>query len=124
MYSVSRKNCEKIAAPEKSAAAFEPESVRSLKIRSGSSGAGERSSTTGDRAPDAEREIALTTLREGRHQDGQRRRREQRRAEPLQGPERDQCRLRPREPVEERADREQEQSAHEQAPAPEQVCHA
>ena len=46
MYSVSRKNCEKIAAPEKSAAAFEPESVRSLKIRNGSSGAGERSSTT------------------------------------------------------------------------------
>jgi hypothetical protein len=46
MYKVRRKNCEKIAAPEKSAAAFDPDSVRSRKIRSGSSGAGERSSMT------------------------------------------------------------------------------
>ena len=44
MYSVSRKNCEKTAAPERNAATFEPDSVRRRKIRSGSSGAGERSS--------------------------------------------------------------------------------
>ncbi len=44
MYSVSRKNCENTAAPERIAARFEPDSVRSRKMRSGSSGAGERSS--------------------------------------------------------------------------------
>ena len=46
MYSVSRKNCEKSAALESSDARFEPASVRSRKIRSGRSGAGERSSIT------------------------------------------------------------------------------
>ena len=46
MYSVSRKNCEKTAAPERSEVTFEPVSVRSRKIRIGKSGAGDRSSMT------------------------------------------------------------------------------
>jgi hypothetical protein len=43
---VSRKNCEKTDAPNSSALTFEAVSVRSRKIRSGSSGAGERTSIT------------------------------------------------------------------------------
>ena len=46
MYRVSRKNCEKIAAPISSAVMFEADSVRSLKIRNGSNGAFERISMT------------------------------------------------------------------------------
>ena len=46
MYSVSRKNCEKIAAPMSSPLTFEPVSVRSRKIRIGSSGAFDRISIT------------------------------------------------------------------------------
>ena len=46
MYSVSRKNCEKIAPPISKPLRFDADSVRSRKIRSGSSGAFERSSTT------------------------------------------------------------------------------
>ena len=44
MYSVSRKNCEKTAAPSSSPAMFEPDSVRSRNIRSGSNGAVDRAS--------------------------------------------------------------------------------
>ena len=46
MYSVSRKNCEKIAPPISRPLMFDADSVRSLKMRSGSSGAFERSSMT------------------------------------------------------------------------------
>ena len=44
MYSVSRKNCEKTAAVATRALRFDPASVRSRKMRSGSSGALERDS--------------------------------------------------------------------------------
>ena len=53
MYSVSRKNCEKTAAPERSEVTFEPVSVRSRKIRIGKSGAGDRSSMTTNAAINA-----------------------------------------------------------------------
>ena len=46
MYSVSRKNCEKIAPPISRPLRFDAESVRRRKMRSGSRGAFERSSTT------------------------------------------------------------------------------
>ena len=83
-----------------------------------------RRAATGDSTPDAEREVALASFLERRRQDRERGRREQRRPEPLCGAERDQRALGPREPVEERADREQRQAGHEQAPAAEQVGHA
>ena len=50
MYSVSRKNCAKIAAPIRSPLTFDAVSVRSLKICSGSSGAFERYSITKNEA--------------------------------------------------------------------------
>ena len=53
MYRVSRKNCEKIAAPIKRPLRFEPESVRSRKIRSGRSGAFERNSMVKNAATSA-----------------------------------------------------------------------
>ena len=46
MYSVSRKNCAKIAPPISRPLTFDAVSVRSRKIRSGSSGAFERDSIT------------------------------------------------------------------------------
>ena len=61
----------------------------------------------GDRAPDAEREVALAALGERRRQDRERRRREQRAAEPLERAEGDQRALRPGEAGEQRADREE-----------------
>ena len=80
-----------------------------------------RAAATRGRAPDAEREVALAALPEGRGQDRERGRREQRRAEALHGAEGDQRALRPGEPVQQRADREQRQPGHEQAPPSEQV---
>ena len=46
MYKVSRKNCEKIAPPISRPLTLDAVSVRSRKMRSGSSGAGERASMT------------------------------------------------------------------------------
>ena len=73
------------------------------------------------RAVDPEREIPFPAFREGRHQQRERRRSEQRAAETLQRAERDQRSLRPREAAQERADREQRQAGDEHPPAPEEV---
>ena len=72
-------------------------------------------------APDPERAIALATFLEGCGQDRECSRRKERGAETLQAPERDQGAFRPGEPVEQRADGEQEQPGHEHAPASEQI---
>ena len=82
-----------------------------------------RAAAARDRAPDAEREVALAAFLERRRQDRQRGRREQRRAEPLQRAERDQRALRPGEAVEQRADREEREPDHEEPAAAEQVGH-
>ena len=61
MYSVSRKNWAKIAPPISRPLAFEADSVRSLKIRSGSRGAFERISTATN-APSSAAEIASSAI--------------------------------------------------------------
>ena len=68
-------------------------------------------------AVDPERAVAVAAFGERGHQERQRSRREQRAAEPLQGAERDQRALRPGDPAEQRAQREEEEAADEQ-PAP------
>ena len=73
-------------------------------------------------AVDSERAVALAALGEGRHQERERGRCKQRAAEPLQGAERDQRRLRPGETAEQRAGREDGQACDEEAPAAEQVA--
>src|SRR6266545_2537877 len=80
-----------------------------------------RAAAAGCGAPDPERGVALAALGEGRGQDRQRRRGEQRRAEPLERAERDQRALGPGEPVEERAHGEEREPYDEEAPATEQA---
>ena len=70
---------------------------------------------------DAERDVALASLGVDRHQERQRGRREERAAEPLQRPEADQRRLRPREPAEKRAHGEERQPRDEEPAPPEDV---
>ncbi len=74
-----------------------------------------------DRAPDAERDVPLPAFGEGRHQDRERGRRDRGSAETLKGAGADQRCLGPREPAEERADREHDQADHEDAPAAQQI---
>ena len=74
-----------------------------------------------DGAPDAERDVPLAAFGKGRHQDRERSRRDRGGAEALEGAGADQRPLGPREPAEERADRERDQADHEDAPAAEQV---
>src|SRR5207237_6645449 len=64
-------------------------------------------------AVDAEREVALAAFGEDRHQEGQSRRREQRATESLDRPKRDQRRLRPGEPAEQRTDRAEAEAPQE-----------
>ena len=73
------------------------------------------------RTPDAEREVALAPLGERGGQDRERRRRQQRRAEPLERAEGDQRPLRPGEPVEQGTDREEHEARDEEPTAPEQI---
>ena len=78
--------------------------------------------TAAGRSPvDAERKVALTPFRECRHEQGQRCRRKQRTGEPLQSAEADQRRLRPGDPAEQRAGREEQQPRDEEAAPTEQV---
>src|SRR5436309_1631215 len=116
MYSVSRKNCEKIAPPINRPLTFDAVSVRRRKMRSGRSGAASRG-----RAPDPEREVPLTSFAEGRRQDREGGRREQRRSEALQRAEGDQRARRPGEPVEQRAHGEEGEAGHEEPSPAEQV---
>ena len=74
-----------------------------------------------DRAPDAERDVALLAFGEGRHEDRERGRGDDRRAEALDGPGADQRRLVPRERREERRRREHDEADDEHAPAAEKV---
>ena len=74
-----------------------------------SSAAGEHAdggARAADRAPDAERLVALGPFLEHRRDDRERSRRDDRRAEPLHGARADQHALGPREAAEERGDRE------------------
>jgi DNA-binding MarR family transcriptional regulator len=71
--------------------------------------------------PDAESEVSLTAFPEGRRQDRERGRREQRRSQALEGAEADQRAFRPGEPVEQRAHGEEREPRHEQAATAEQV---
>ena len=76
------------------------------------------------RAPDAQRLVALGALREHVRDHRQRGRREDRGAEALHRAPDDQLRLARREAAEQRGDREQHETTHEQAPAAEQVGHS
>ena len=78
----------------------------------------------GDRAPDGERLRALLALAEGRGDDRQRGGGDQRAAEALEGPCADQHRVRGRQAVEQRCEREDRRSRHEQPPPADQVGHA
>ena len=83
-----------------------------------------RGAAAGDRAPDAERDVALAALGEGRRQDRERGGREQRAAEALGRAEGDQRRLATRRSRRQGADRE-EGDARDEEPAPaEQVGQA
>src|SRR4029453_15081724 len=73
------------------------------------------------RSVDAEGEVAFTSLREGRHQQGQGGRREQGSTEPLHGPESDQRAPRPRETAEKGSRGEERQTRDEEPPATEHV---
>ena len=75
----------------------------------------------GGRAVDAEREVPLAALGEGRHQQRERGRCEQRAAEALQSAEGDERAFRPGEPAEQRAGGEEREPADEQPAAAEQV---
>ena len=77
-----------------------------------------------DRTPDAERDVALLAFGEGRHEDRQRGRGDDRRAEALDGTGADQRRLVPRERREERGRREHDEADQEHAPAAEEVGRA
>ncbi len=79
---------------------------------------------TAHRAPRPEGDVALTSLAEHRRQDREGRGRDRGCAETLQRAGRDQRSLAPREPAQERADREDDQPAQEDAPSSEQVGEA
>ena len=81
----------------------------------------DRPAAPGGRAPDAEREVAVTPLGEGRHQQRQARGRQQRAAEPLDPAERDERARRPRERAEHRSDGEQADAGHERPPPADEV---
>ncbi len=80
-----------------------------------------RGAEAADRPPGAERDVALFPLTEGRGQDRERRGGDRGRAQPLERPGRDQRLVTPCEPAEQRADREDDEAAHEDASAPEDV---
>ena len=86
-------------------------------------GAG-RGAAAGDAAPDAQGEIAFAALGEGRDEDRQGRRRQQRPAEALDAAEGDQRGLRPGETAGQRGAREEHETGHEHAPAAEHVGQA
>ena len=74
-----------------------------------------------DRTPGAECDVALAALAEHRRQDREGGRRDRRCAESLQSPGRDQRGLTPRQPAEQRAEGEDDEADHEDAPPPAQV---
>ena len=83
-------------------------------------GAGGRAAA-GDAAPDAQGEIALTAFGEGRDEDRQGRRREQRAAQPLDAAKGDQGDLRPGEAAGQRSPGEDDEAGHEHAAPAEHV---
>ena len=83
-----------------------------------------RAAGAGDRAPDAERPVALAALRERREDDRQRRGRDHRAAEALRAAGDQQRRLRLRQPAGDRRAREQRHAGHEQATTTEPVGRA
>ncbi len=78
----------------------------------------------GDGAPHAERLVALLALGEGRRQDREGGRRDQRGAQTLHGARRDQQVVGVRQAAGQRGDREERQADHEHLAAAEQVGHA
>ncbi len=72
-------------------------------------------------APDAECDVALAAFGERGREDRQRRRRDDRRTEPLQRARGDQRRFRPREARHQRSHREENDACEEDAPTPEQI---
>jgi hypothetical protein len=84
----------------------------------------DRAAGAGDRAPHAERLVALSALGEHVGHDRQRRRGEQCAAEALDRAGGDQLALGLRQAAEERGDREQHETGDEHAPPAEQVGHA
>ena len=83
----------------------------------------ERAADAGQRAPDAERDVALTAGGERDGQQGEGRGGEQRGADALDGAGRDQRRLRSGEAARERRGGEQPEADQEQPPAAEDVAH-
>ena len=77
-----------------------------------------------DRAPRAERDVAVAPFVERRRQDRERRRRDRRGAEALQRPGGDERRVAPGEAAEERADGEDDEPRHEDAAPAEDVGQA
>ena len=84
----------------------------------------DRGARAAERAPDAERLVAVCALLERRRHDRQGRRRDDRRAESLHGAREDQDAGAPREPARQRGEREEDEADDEDAPPPEQVGHA
>ena len=80
-----------------------------------------RSAEAADRAPGAERDVALAPLGEGGGEDGERGRRDGGRAETLERPGGDQRLVAPGEAAEKRADRKDDEPAHEDDSASEDV---
>src|SRR5205814_1082097 len=126
MYSVSIRNSENVAVPRISPPTFAPATVFVRRIpkrisgsacrRSHQPNAASSATEAADRAPDAERDVALTALGERRREDRQRRRRDHRRAEPLERARRDQRRLRPGQARQQRGEREQDDAGEEEPP--------
>ena len=82
----------------------------------------DRPAADGDRGPDAQRLRPLRALLEGRRDDREGRRGDERRAEALQAAGDDQPRLAVREPAEQRRHREEHEAGEEDALAPDQVA--
>src|SRR5439155_1095483 len=125
MYSVSIRNSENVAVPRISPPTFAPATVFVRRIPKRISGSACRRShqpdagrgaEAADRAPDAERNVALTALGERRREDRQRRRGDHRRAEPLERARRDQRPLRPGQARQQRGEREQDDAGEEEPP--------
>ena len=84
----------------------------------------DRAACAGDRAPDREGLVALDALGERGREDRERRRRDDRRAEPLHGARADEHAARAREAAGERGCHEQQEPDHEHQTTAEQVGHA
>ena len=83
-----------------------------------------RRAEAAEAAPHGERAVALGSLGEGRHEDGQRRGRHDRGRDALRDARADEDGRRPGQPAQQRRDAEQRGAGQEHAPAPEQIARA